>query len=317
MNGETLLEKLTNIDDDLIEEAGNIHQNGKRYKYKNKFILAASLCLILVGSNVLWRIDANNKKENIDIAKEVSSYKVDIPPLTLSSIEDSNEVNGQFSKDDKVGVVIFNGNIYTQSQYYSGDEIGEINDLIGEFLGYAKGNIDDEYTNELASTMKGSVYTVKGYDKDFRICMESEDIGDNGELVQNIKFFERLNGIGLNTGKDLYEDRLKISSNWSSIEYLDERALENGIKNYKDLINISSEDVEKFLAQLNASEFEDLSGTNIYSKENHHIYLNMKDGTTVELILFEGGYVGYQALGEYLVKMPGQIFDKLYNKTSN
>ena len=41
----------------------------------------------------------------------------------------------------------------------------------------------------------------------------------------------------------------------------------------------------------------------------------MKDKTRVELRLFEGGYVGYQALGWYFVKMPGDIFDKIYEAT--
>jgi hypothetical protein len=27
----------------------------------------------------------------------------------------------------------------------------------------------------------------------------------------------------------------------------------------------------------------------------------------------EGGYVSYQPLGWYFVKMPGEIFDKIYN----
>ena len=35
----------------------------------------------------------------------------------------------------------------------------------------------------------------------------------------------------------------------------------------------------------------------------------LSDGTTVELRLIEGGYVGYQELGWYFVKMPGDVFD--------
>ena len=38
----------------------------------------------------------------------------------------------------------------------------------------------------------------------------------------------------------------------------------------------------------------------------------MKDNTRIELRLFEGGYVGYQDLGWYFVKMPGEIFNRLY-----
>ena len=40
-----------------------------------------------------------------------------------------------------------------------------------------------------------------------------------------------------------------------------------------------------------------------------HLFISMSDGTTVELRLIEGGYVGYQGLGWYFVKMPGAVFD--------
>ena len=40
-----------------------------------------------------------------------------------------------------------------------------------------------------------------------------------------------------------------------------------------------------------------------------HLFFHMSDGTTVELRLIEGGYVGYQGLGWYFVKMPGAAFD--------
>ena len=40
-----------------------------------------------------------------------------------------------------------------------------------------------------------------------------------------------------------------------------------------------------------------------------HLFCALSDGTTVELRLIEGGYVGYQELGWYFVKMPGDVFD--------
>lgn len=40
-----------------------------------------------------------------------------------------------------------------------------------------------------------------------------------------------------------------------------------------------------------------------------HLFCALSDGTTVELRLIEGGYVGYQELGWYFVKMPGETFE--------
>ena len=39
----------------------------------------------------------------------------------------------------------------------------------------------------------------------------------------------------------------------------------------------------------------------------------MKDGTTLRLRLIEGGYVGYNSLNWYLVKIPENIFNTVYD----
>lgn len=69
--------------------------------------------------------------------------------------------------------------------------------LLGEKLGTTKGNIDEwskqeEYSKEFASTVGiQDVYTVKGYDKDFRIMTYLEN--DDGTSYP--QFYDCLNGI--------------------------------------------------------------------------------------------------------------------------
>lgn len=82
--------------------------------------------------------------------------------------------------------------------------------------------------------------------------------------------------------------------------------------NYLDLPNISDNDIDKFIKELYSGEFVDLTKTNIYDNSSRHLFIYMKDNTRIQLRLFEGGYVGYQDLGWYFVKMPGEIFDKFY-----
>lgn len=85
--------------------------------------------------------------------------------------------------------------------------------LIGEYLGYAVGNIDewsskDDYNKEFASTIGGDVYAINGYDTTFRIGILWEH---EGEKVLHL--FSNLNGIKLVQGRDLYEERLHLSEN--------------------------------------------------------------------------------------------------------
>ena len=74
----------------------------------------------------------------------------------------------------------------------------------------------------------------------------------------------------------------------------------------------------EFMNAVDAAEFEYLwnedSPSTIYSVEEQlHLILNMKDGTQVQLRLIAGGYVGYQPLGWYFVKIPEDIFNALYS----
>jgi hypothetical protein len=50
----------------------------------------------------------------------------------------------------------------------------------------------------------------------------------------------------------------------------------------------------------------------IYSTEQAHLTLQMKDGTVTILRLFAGGYVGYDGLGWYFAKLPGETFDEVF-----
>lgn len=126
-----------------------------------------------------------------------------------------------------------------------------------------------------------------------------------------------VNGISLNTGKDLFGDRLKLEGNYDYIKYLTQDNWDNGWPNYNylDLKDITQVDIDAYIKELYNGEFVSMENSNIYDNPSHHIFVYMKDKTRVELRLFEGSYVGYQALGWYFVKMPGDIFEKIYSAT--
>ena len=206
------------------------------------------------------------------------------------------------AETDMIGLVVYNGNIYTQAELLRCSE-AEREALLGEYLGYATGGLDEfsdesEYSQEFASNIAGEIYTVNGYDSAFRICMSWET--EDGPALY---FLENLNGITLTTGEDLYGSRLGLRGNYTGVLYETHGDWDNSSKNYKTA-DIPAETLATFVDALYASPFVDLegSGENIYDAglEQTHLYFQMDDGTTVELRLFENGYVKYAHMYGYV-----------------
>jgi hypothetical protein len=237
-----------------------------------------------------------------------------------------------------IPLVVYNGKVYMATGELELDE-ATAQAMIGEHLGTATGNIDewsrlDEYTTdaasntlgeadeatvqtdelpsqdayptEFASNMPGEVYAVNGYDKGFRICIRGS-YENEGKEVTWITLFDNLNGITLTVGEDLFGvKRLNVKGNYSGIEYLTHEKWDSGQSDFAAL-DLSEAEVAAFLDALYGSEFEqlDYETNDIYSSDlaQSHVYFRMNDGTSVELRLFENGYVGYQPLGWVFAKM--------------
>ena len=122
---------------------------------------------------------------------------------------------------------------------------------------------------------------------------------------------ERLNGISLDTGADLFDTRLHLAERMESVSWLTHEDWNEARREFREL-SLPGDTVSAFLNELCAGKFVYLWETDrdIYdSAVQGHLFISMSDGTTVELRLIEGGYVGYQGLGWYFVKMPGAVFD--------
>ena len=116
-----------------------------------------------------------------------------------------------------IACVVYDGAVYTQGEW-----LDDASALLGEYLGHATGSIDEwsdetDYV-EFAGTMSGELYTVVGYDPDFRICC----LNDDGSAM----LLERLNGISLDTGADLFDQRLHLPERMGNRELAHARGLE-------------------------------------------------------------------------------------------
>lgn len=241
-----------------------------------------------------------------------------LPPVELPS-------PGEAAMADMIACVMVDGNMYTQGEIFYDADAERIDSLLGEKLGDATGTIEcfsdpSEYEKPFASTLRGEVYTVQGYDADFRVAVRN--VESDGRL--SIWFLDHLNGIWLNTGADLFETRLHLRGNVTSIQWQAHSDWDWNRGGMQDA-ELSEETWSAFLDAVDAGEFvntwqpdtpfyEGHPNSSIYDTPNQaHLFLTMSDGTRVELRLIEGGYVGYAPLGWYFVRIPGETFDAVYN----
>ena len=296
MNENRLSDCLGSIDPRFIDEAAD-------YKKKNRgrgvlYLAAALAACALLFFATYHPYGGSDTLPGVSVSP---SAPVPVSGLYVPAIELPKADAGVAA--DMIACVVYDGAVYTQGEW-----LGDASALVGEYLGHATGSIDEwsdesEYYVEFAGTMSGELYAVKGYDPDFRICC----LNDDGSAM----LLERLNGITLDTGADLFETRLHLPERLESLTYLTHEDWNNG-NNYHYTPELSEEAVSDFLAELCAGQFVYLWETDrdIYdSAVQGHLFFHMSDGTTVELRLIEGGYVGYQGLGWYFVKMPGEVFD--------
>lgn len=128
-----------------------------------------------------------------------------------------------------------------------------------------------------------------------------------------MQILDNYDGIGLNSGADLFEERLHITGNVESVTYRTHDDWEKQ-NSEKPFTGVSEEDMNEFFHELCSSPFvriDPKSDPGFYERAETqgHLYLNMKDGTVVELRLLDDGYVGSESLGWVFVKMPGELFD--------
>ena len=308
MNKDEILNSIEYVDPTLIEKAeGTAKKNNAWIKLG---AMVACLCLVILGVALIPKhtdsaVPSPQPAEvdgDGDEAHALYTDRIILP-------ESTEGVAG-----DMIGCLVYKGHVYTQGESFYGD-ISAVEQLVGDYLGEAVGTLDewstqDEWATEFASTYSGPVYTVKGYDEDFRLCICVEN-GDNKWL----QFLDNLDGIGLTTGKDLFEDRFHLKGNVTDAQYLTHYDWDYVGVNDLTLkkLPLTEEQLNEFIDVLCESPFEQIdykTDNGFYETEvQGHIYLDMADGTCVELRLMDGGYVGVSELGWFFVRMPGDVFD--------
>ena len=296
---EKLYDSLTNVREDFVEEAQGA-TSAKRPAWVRWRALAACLCLLVVGT-VVWKpwspgenTPASPPASAAQTAKGIAIPKAEV---TLSQTEGVEA--------DMLAFFIYQGRCYLQY-----DRLEHGSDLVGEKVGTATGLIDEwtpaEGYVELAGSVSGDFYTVRGFDPDFMLCMKEE-----GDAVQ---LFVCNNGITLYQGSELFEDRLGLSDGLKAVTYEDEDSWYDGKEDIHTLNNMDA--AKTLIAAMDEAQFQFSDQAELYeeedgglSKELYHVYCKLDNGVTVTLRLFQGGYVTFTGLPDACVQVPEATFD--------
>lgn len=296
---EKLYDSLTNVREDFVEEA-QAATSAKRSAWGRWCALAACLCLLVAGTFV-WRpwSQGGNKPTSPTTSAAQTAKGITIPKAEVA-LSQTEEVAA-----DMLAFFIYQGRCYLQY-----DWIDHGSDLVGEKVGTATGLIDEwtpaEGYVELAGSVSGDFYTVRGFAPAFLLCMKEE-----GNAVQ---LFVCNNGITLYQGSELFEDRLGLSDGLKAVTYEDEDSWYDGEEDIHTLHDLDA--VKTLIAAMDEAAFQLSDQADLYeeqdgglSKELYHVYCKLDNGVTVTLRLFQGGYVTFTGLPDACVQVPEATFD--------
>lgn len=274
-------------------------QKHSRLKRSPVLYMVTSLLVILMLVIVIPEMRKSANQHPVDLTAQTNSIVTTPEPVEITDpnavvipkIELPEKTN---PLANMVGLVVYNGNIYTQTSTSIAPEFAK--SLLGDRLGRTKGNIDEwskltDY-KELASTIGVTdIYSVKGYDSDFRIM--SYQVFD-GQVYAEL--YEQLNGITISTGEDLI-GKTHLKDDIESVRWQDYNSW-----NYSKPEFIPYEMDQKLLTFMTALyQAKPIDGDKLYKEgiydngeQNQKVMIfKLRDQTEVILWLFKGNYVKY------------------------
>ncbi|WP_316568278.1 hypothetical protein [Neobacillus sp. YIM B06451] len=291
-----------------ILKAKNEMQNSRKRYYLRSIGIVACL-LLSIGTFAFLNHDLSSPNDTANIKNTpiaTNGGGVKIPDIELPN---------DGSKADMIGLIVYNGKIYTQTSTEIDGEKAKA--ITGQKLGTTKASIDEwskqeAYDEEFASIIGiEDVFSVEGYDKDFRIMVYGEWDGK-----PHADFYENLNGITINSGVDVF-GKLKMAGNVSSAEYRTFSDWDNSVDNYHPIANmkILNDFVEELYKTKPLPRGENLDpiSNSRNNDEFKELTIQLNDGTKVKLILLKDGYIYYGFMGAYF-KMNDDIFLSMWGQ---
>lgn len=154
------------------------------------------------------------------------------------------------------------------------------------------------------------MYSVKGYDEDFRLMVYEGQAGN-----QYAEFYECLNGITISSGEDLF-GKLNLVGNVTTAQWRAFSDWDNNMDNYKPIsdmgvLNIFLEELKKTKPLPREQQSDPISNSR-NDEEFRELTLTLHDGSTVILTLLKDGYI-YYGITDVYFEMNESMFSKLWN----
>lgn len=283
---------------ELLQNKNHRQKNG----HLKPLVLVTASFAILIGVIAAFSIFQKTAKPILTTSSPTVNTDGSITIPKINPPKNNNQTASM------IELVVYKGKVYTES----GTQINltDAKKLMGVKLGTAKGNLDewskqDAYSVELASDVPGDVYSVKGYDSNFRIMI----ISKFSDGTESAGFLECLNGITVSSGKDVL-GKLKMQGNALNMTYVQWYDAKTPIYTVDDesLMN-------RFIEALNNTApylYDQVPGVDkMTSADFRWIRFSLKDGSDVRLRLIRGGYISY---GNMAFKMTDGVFNELWNK---
>jgi len=225
-----------------------------------------------------------------------------------------------FTTAKMMPLIVYKGNIYIHTPIEIYTE--HTKTLLGKKLGTTKGTLDEwskqsDYSSEFASNIDVTdVYTVNGYDENFRIMtnIKTEDGTSYPE------FYECLNGITITSGADILE-KLKLQYNVDKAKFQTFNDLNNSTGNFhpindNNLLNSLFDEIKKATPYL-PKDVEDALGDYRNDDNFKELSFDLKDGSkNITLTILKSGYVYYGYPGIYL-KIDNKYCEALWDQLSS
>ena len=171
---------------------------------------------------------------------------------------------------------------------------------------------DSEKLAQVSENTSAAVYAVKGYDKAFRVCLSYEKyIPSLDETTYGMMIFDKLNGITLEKGSELFIDRLHMDG-FSEV-YL--RTIdENGSRDEK-----LSVDMTDFLSAVNDGSFvkaDSETAEKFRSRDSRTLVFHSEDEVfDVAVSVYPDGYASMYSGGEmFLLQIDEAVCGKLWEE---
>ncbi|MDF2801071.1 MAG: hypothetical protein K0S61_974 [Anaerocolumna sp.] len=300
----------------LMKEARTM--SNKKSINKKVLISAASLALIFVaGGTAYHNLSGSNNIFNgtSQVTETNKGYTVPLTELP----KDSSQVSAKM-----MPLFVYQGKVYLQSNTgFTLSEDGmtptkeDILNLQGDYIGQTTGSLNewstqDDYAKELASTIgEAKIYTIKGYDSEYRLMAYYEWEGG-----YSCDIFDSFGGLTINEGSD-YFNLLNLNGNVIALSYENFDSWNNGLGSKSEIAE--STEFNNFIEALNDStpvgNDVDLLLENQEADAQKFITITTKDNLKTTLRLVKGGYVYDTQVGFF--KVADEAFNAFWNSLAN